>query len=191
MKMIPWKNAKIMIQSKYVDAALQTITSLDDKGYSVIKFSDFKKKYTDISSLTVSARHLTFLLKDLGNQGIVDYHPEVSDLIIINDKEFNQLRTNIPIFVETKNGIVSLKEIIDKFGSQQYVLILDLIYQSYKIAIKNHDLRIFPEKLKTSELEAVYKYRMCENDYGQTEEHGKNCLLKKNNRIIIDYNKSR
>jgi len=146
---ISWENAKIMIQSQYASGTIETISSLLDENCNVIQFKDFKEYYEKKLTLKVSARHLDFLLRDLSNQGIVDYYPEASSLIILNDEEYNKLRTNVPIFVEERGGIVSFKDLVDNFDNPEYLSILDSVYQSYKISIKNRELRIFPEKLTT------------------------------------------
>jgi WD40 repeat protein len=158
MKEVSWEDARIMIQSQHADGAIKTISGLVEKDVNVIAFDDLKDHYFEVLGSKVSARHLKFLLRDLSNQGIIDYHPEVSNLIIINDEEFNKLRTNVPIFVETKNGIVSLDELDKNFDHYEYLTILDSIYQNYKIAIKNRDVRIFPEKLKAQQISVPEPY---------------------------------
>jgi len=169
MKEVSWEDARIMIQSQHADGAIKTISSLVEKDVNVIAFDDLKDYYFEVLGSKVSARHLKFLLRDLNNQGIIDYHPEVSSLVIINDEEFNKLRTNVPIFVETKNGIVSL-DVLDKhFDHYEYLTILDLIYQNYKIAIKNRDVRIFPEKLKAKQISVPEPYSTLLKDQAPKE----------------------
>lgn len=170
MKDISWENTRIMIQSQYASGAIETISALAEKDVNVIPFEDLKRYYVETLGLKVSGRHLKFLLRDLSNQGIVDYHPEVSNLVIINDEEFNKLRTNVPIFVETKNGIVSMDELASKFDHREYLAILDSVYQNYNIAIKNRDLRIFPEKLRTEQISIPEPYSVFLKDMPQPEE---------------------
>lgn len=168
-KEISWKDARIMIQSQYVDSAIKTISTLVEKDVNVIPFEDLKSNYLKTLGSKVSVRHLRFLLRDLNNQGIIDYHPEVSNLVIINDEEFNKLRTTVPIFVETRNGIVSLDELRKNFKHHEYLTILDLIYQNYKIAIKNRNIRIFPEKLKTKQISVTEPYNTLLKDLAPEE----------------------
>lgn len=156
---IPWENARIMIQSQYSDAAMKAITMLNEKEVNVIQFEDLRGYYSEILGTNVPVRHLKFLLRDLSNQGIIDYDPQVSSLVIINDEEFNKLRTNVPIFVETKNGIVSMDELFRNFGHREYLTILDSVYQNYKISIRNRERRIFPEKLRKEKIALASSYK--------------------------------
>jgi len=146
---ISWENARIMIQSQYASGAIDAVSSLQGENVNVIQFEDFKQYYEKKLGLQVSARHLKFLLRDLTNQGIIDFYPEASSLIILNDEKYNKLRTNVPIFVEEKRGIVSFNDLVAEFDNPEYLSILDSVYQSYKISIRNRELRIFPEKLTT------------------------------------------
>lgn len=158
LKEVSWKDARIMIQSKYASCALETISTLQEKAVNVVSFEDFMDFYTKKLGSKVSKRHLKFLLRDLSNQGIVDFYPEISNLIIINDENYNRLRTNVPIFVEKRNGIVSFRELVDSFGYTEYLSILDAVYQNYKICIRNNDLRVFPEKLKQGQISIPKPY---------------------------------
>lgn len=169
MKEISWKDARIMIQSQYVDAAIKTISALVEKDVNVIQFEDLKNHYLETLGTGVSTRHLKFLLRDLSNQGIIDYNPEVSSLVIINDEEFNKLRTNVPIFVETKNGIVSMAELERNFDHDEYLTILDSIYENYRISIKNREQRVFPEKLKTQKISVEEPYKTLFKGLGPEE----------------------
>lgn len=157
-KEISWEKARTMIQSEYADAAMKTILTLQRKDVNVIRFDDLGEVYTKIRGPQVSARHLRFLLKDLSNQGIIYYYPEVSDLVILNDKEYNELLTNVPIFVEKKNGIVPFDELDKTFRHPEYLAILDSVYLNYKISLKNRELRIFPEKLKSGRIRIPEPY---------------------------------
>ncbi|WXG46765.1 MAG: TIR domain-containing protein [Candidatus Atabeyarchaeum deiterrae] len=156
-KEISWVDARIMIQSQSVDGVIKTISSLQDRNVNTIRFEFFRKAYGQLG-LNISAKHLEFLLRDLSDQGMIDYYPKVSDLIIISDEKYNELRTQIPIFVDQHNGIVSFDDLLAAFGHHEYLPILDLVYQSYGVSIKDQNLRVFPEKLKSEIITIPEKY---------------------------------
>lgn len=148
MNEISWEKTGIMIQSQYSEGLMKVLSLLYEKNANVVSIPHLTKFYSETVGLKIPNRHLRFLLSDLSNQGIVDFYPDVFDAIIINDEKYNQLRTEIPIFVEQEKGIVSLDELIKRFNNPLYLEILDSVYQNYKICIKNNGLRIFPEKLR-------------------------------------------
>lgn len=144
---ISWNKARIMIQTASTDAVLQTIMALQSRN-TVMTFGDFADSYEKETGLKIPRRHLKFLLRNYSNQGILEYYPEILDLIVFNEPEYNVLRTNIPIFVMKKNGLVSQDEIVTTFHNNRYLPIIDEVYLRYKIAIGNNGLRIFPALLK-------------------------------------------
>jgi len=154
---IAWKDARIMIQSKFTDNLINLVNALQDSRKN-ISFKDlqelYKKKFEFISQ-----HHLKFLLGGLNEQGIVDFIPEISDLVIINDEDYNKLRTNIPIYAEKFQGMINFYELLKQFNPKrldvmdQYIKILDAVYLNNDVAIRNFELRIFPEKLSEGNID--------------------------------------
>ena len=147
-KEISWSSAKTMIQSEYVVGLMNTIEDLEMNKASVVSFNELKNRYKEIVGLDIPRRHLQFLLKSFSSQGIIEYYSELNS-IIFNDEEYNELRSKIPILVEQKKGIISIKEIQEKFGNSSYVHIIDNVYLNHDVAIQYEDLRIFPKQLKS------------------------------------------
>jgi len=148
---ISWSSAKTMIQSEYVMGLMKTIADLEVNNATVVSFNELRTRYKEISSLDIPTYHLKFLLQSFSSQGLIEYHSELNS-IIFNDDEYNKLRSNIPILVDQKNGIIPFKEIQDTFGNSKYVYILDKVFLKYNIAVQNGNLRIFPKKLKSGEV---------------------------------------
>lgn len=148
---IPWGNARTVVQSTFVEALTQVIAELYSKNTTTMSFQELKQYYEQRHN-PISTNHLTFLLENSSSQGLIEYYPKAGDTIIFNDEEYNRLRTNIPIYVEHKKGIVSIQDIQTKFRNDRYVKMLDTVYLSYGICYENGDLRIFPDKLKSEGL---------------------------------------
>jgi len=159
LEKINWDNARIMIQSPFTDGISKTFYVIQERGYPVIPFDMFKQIYQDVVGRTVSERHLKFLLEDYTNQGVIEYYPEISDLIIFNDEKFNKMRTDIPIYVDQNKGIVNINDLQKKFDNDQFLAILDEMYVKSGIAIKNGNLRIFPQKLQQEPLRIPESYK--------------------------------
>lgn len=145
-----WNNARTMIQTTYTDAVLDTIMELQSKNTSIISFDDFKKLYESKTSHRIPNYHLKFLLKNYNDQGIIDYYPEILDIIIIYDDEYNDLKSSIPIYVKRNDGIINYDSLLEENEDEfkPYIDIIDNIYTSYEIAIINNGMRIFPKLLK-------------------------------------------
>lgn len=148
---ISWSSAKTMIQSEYVWGLMQTIAVLQNNDATVVSFNEIKKRYKEIAGLDIPIYHLEFLLKSFSSQGLIEYLSELNS-VIFNDENYNKIRSNIPILVDQKNGIISLKEIQDSFVNSPYVNILDKVFLKYNLAIQYEDLRIFPKYLKSGEV---------------------------------------
>jgi GTPase SAR1 family protein len=147
LKHISWSNARTMVQSTYSHGVFQTILRLQEKNASTISLQEFAGKYKQITGSGIPKSHLKFLLNDYTNQGIVEYNSDVLDLIIFNEPEYNKLKTEIPIFVMKKNGLVSVEELCEEFKDSKFLAVIDAMYIRYKIAIDNFGHRIFPELL--------------------------------------------
>ncbi|MHA1332340.1 MAG: hypothetical protein ACTSR2_14830, partial [Candidatus Hodarchaeales archaeon] len=134
---VSWADARIMIKSPYTEGISQLLSFIHKKGYPAVAYGRFKELYQNLVKEKISDRHLKFLLNDYTNQGIIEYYPEISDLIIFNDDRYNKLTTNIPIYVEHKKGIVSIEELEKEFGRSAYLRIIDEVYLNSKVSIKN------------------------------------------------------
>jgi WD40 repeat protein len=144
LKHISWNNARTMIQSTYSQGVFQTILRLQEKNVTTISLQDFAGNYKKTAGSMIPKSHLKFLLNDYSNQGIVEYNSDVLDLIIFNEPEYNRLKTEIPIFVMKKNGMVSIEELCKEFNDSKFLAVIDAMYIRYKIAIDNFGSRIFP-----------------------------------------------
>jgi GTPase SAR1 family protein len=159
LESIDWELARIMVQSPYIDGVSKTLSVLQDKGYPVIPFDTFKQTYQDVIGTTISARHLRFLLEDYTNQGIIEYYPKISELIILDDAPFNKMRTDVPIYADQMDGVVNINDIHKKFDNDTLLPILDEMYLQSGIAIKNEELRIFPHRLSEKALDLPEEYK--------------------------------
>ncbi len=148
-KEISWQSSRIMIQNVYSDAVLKVILSLQAKNATALSLDNFMQQFSkDNPWLSVSKTHVKFLLESYSNQGIIEYDPKVLDLIVINDPEYNRLKSAVPIFIMQHDGIAPIGSLKRKFESNKYFDALDAMYLRYKIAIENYEQRIFPELLK-------------------------------------------
>lgn len=148
LKEISWDKARTMIQTITSAGVLRTIVALQENDARVISLEEFVTNYEKETGLHIAKSHLKFLLRDCSNQGLIEYNPEALDLIILNDPEYNRLKTNIPIYVMKKNGIVSIPELRVAFDNSKFLPVIDAMYLKYKVAIENSERRIFPELLR-------------------------------------------
>lgn len=148
-KEISWPTSRIMIQNVYSDAVLRTILSLQANNATALSLNNFMKQFAESNpQLSVLKTHVRFLLESYGNQGMIEYDPKVLDLIVINDPEYNRLKSEVPIVIMQHDGIASIESLRREFEKNKYFDALDAMYLRYKIAIENYELRIFPELLK-------------------------------------------
>lgn len=145
---IDWSSSQTMAQSEYVEGLMKTITDLSLSDATVVSFNSLKSHFQEKTSLNIPTSHLNFLLTNFSSQGFIEYYPEVLKSVIFNHDEYNKLRSNVPILVDQKKGIISMKEIEKIFKPSTYLQILDNVFLKYSIAIKDKNLRIFPGKLK-------------------------------------------
>lgn len=144
---ISWDNARLIVQTASANGVLKTIMALQEENISAMSVEKFMERYERETKLKIPKTHLKFLLRDYNNQGIIEYNPKILDLIIFNDPEYNKLKTNIPIFVMKKNGIISISAIKKEFRDNRFLPVIDAMYLKYRIAIENFEQRIFPELL--------------------------------------------
>ena len=155
---ISWDNARIIVQTVNANGVLQTIMALQEKNVTAIPLEQFVRHYEKITGLRIAKTHLKFLLSDYSNQGIIEYNPEVLDLIIFNEPEYNKLKTDIPIYVMKKQGIVTVDELRKEFKDSRFLPVIDAMYLKYRIAIENFEQRIFPELLSEEPIEISDKF---------------------------------
>ena len=154
MKEISWDKARVIIRSKESENLLEIIKELQKKEAYIFPWKEIQKRYNSKYG-TISQIHLKFLLGSFSNEGVIEYYPEASDYIVFGGKHYKELRSEIPIYASEKNGIVNINEVLKKFSGQEsyskleeYIKIIDSLFQRYKIHIKNNALRIYPEKLR-------------------------------------------
>lgn len=169
LRNIDWNTTKIMVQSPFIEGIGSAFSSVQQKGYSALPFETFREIYQKVVGKNISKRHLEFLLKDYTNQGVIEFYPEISDLIIFNDEEFNIMRTDLPMFVDQMKGVVDIKTLKTKFLNEEFLTILDEMYVKSGTAIKNGDLRIFPHKLPEGQSELPENYKECIADEEKNE----------------------
>jgi len=159
LKRINWGQSRTMVQSPYIAGISETLTKLRGGLYPVIRFDGFKEVYQQTIGEPIDSGHLRFLLEDFTNQGIIEFYPKISDLIILDDINFNKMRTDIPIFADHMDGIVDINELRAKFRNGTFLAMIDQMYLHSKIAIENGDLRIFPHKLPERQIEVPEQYK--------------------------------
>lgn len=188
MDMINWNDARLMIRSENVENVEKIIGILINEKKTVMTFNEFKQfhdsNFSHIQSITTN--HLKFLLGGFSSQGIIEYYPDILDTIIFNDEQYNQLRSKIPTEAEHNDGIVSIKDLEQKFGQTDYIKILDTVYKNYGIVIENDGQRIFPHKLKEKikTIPDIFKYFFDNSKFKGTKK-----LKKQNikNTVILKY----
>jgi len=156
---IDWGKARVMIQSPFTDGISRAFSVLQKKGYPVVLFENFRDIYQEVVGERVSERHLKFLLEDYTNQGVIEFYPDISKLIIFNSEEFNRLRSDVPIYVDQMKGVVDIKDLLRRFDNEEFLKILDEMYIKSRIAVQNGELRIFPHKLPEETLEIHESYK--------------------------------
>ncbi|MBA7543478.1 hypothetical protein ES705_35809 [subsurface metagenome] len=112
--------------------------------------NDFKGSLHE--SIEITEPHLRYILKNLNDQGIIDYFPKILDVIIFNEEDYEQLKMKIPRWAKANQGIFAftdlLKELTDgDVLKSKYVKIIDQIYQSFEYNIQIGTKRVFPSSL--------------------------------------------
>ncbi len=159
MHEISWESERIMIESAYADGILRTVAKLYDAHSTVVPLDKVHDSFKEIMGFDVSNAHMKFLLRNLASQGFVEYYPEILDRLVLNDDNYNRLRTEIPIFVRNHQGIVKTDSILQNFTPADYAAMIDKLFLVYKISIENDGLRLFPAKLKTGPVEIPRRYK--------------------------------
>lgn len=158
LSQINWGKAKTMIQSESVQGVQHVISELRDVQRPIVALGEVKSLYEKSMGKTISKGHLSFLLSNFADQGMIEYYPAILDSIILDDVDYNKLRSEIPFYVSENHGIVSVEALLEKFKPRIYAEILDQVYTSTGVAVRNRDLRIFPERLRETNLNIPEEY---------------------------------
>ena len=147
IKEIDWDKARVVIRSKESENTMSLIHEIQSEQQFALNFDDVHSRYNKRWE-HISKVHLGFLLENFSSEGIIEYYPDASNLIIFGGKNYTELRSKIPIFASGKQGIVNINDIVKEFSTlPDYVKIIDHLFNEYRVHIKNGDLRIFPELL--------------------------------------------
>ncbi|MCI4330260.1 MAG: hypothetical protein L3K19_00215 [Thermoplasmata archaeon] len=153
---VDWGRSRKAVQSASAEGILTTISTLKQKGATVVDLDTVKRVFEQTTGSSIYVYHLKFLLQNLTDLGEIEYYPGVSDKIVLDDPEFNELRTNIPVFASERGGIVRVSEVNQKFRSSKpgYVAMLDRYYVANGIAVPFADDtgRLFPMFLENRPL---------------------------------------
>ena len=153
---VDWSRARQAVQSASAEGILKTIAALKLRGVTVIGLDEVKSEFERVTGTTIYQYHLKFLLQNLTDLGEVEYYPSVSDRVVIDDPEFNELRTNIPVYASEKGGILRVGEVPKRFpdSNPAYIAMLDRYYVANGVAIPFADDtgRIFPIFLESRPL---------------------------------------
>ncbi len=146
LQLIDWDNAGLIIRLESADRIRQILESLADERIPKITLDELVDRYNSEYSTSIPKEHARFLISNLSTEGGIEYYPEQSDMIIINDEAFNNLRSEIPILASASNGVLSMTELKRKYPKLgEYLDILDEIYTRYGFCIRHNDLRLFPD----------------------------------------------
>ena len=154
---IDWNTSKIVIQSKIVSKVIDLLYELKkQEKFSSIELDKFQEMLS--KEIKITKPHLKYILKNLSNQGIIEYFPDFLNKIIFNELDYNQLKMNIPIFAKNKGGIFNFNDLINILSNniplkQAYIMIIDQIHESFGYNIQIGDKRIYPTLLKTKNVE--------------------------------------
>lgn len=147
--LIDWDTSRIVIKSEIAKRVQDLIFEVASEGVAQISLDTLRLKYHKKFGEPILWYHLQFLLRNLTSEGIIEYHPGILDSVIINDPNYNILRSKIPIYVRNNHGIVSFKALMSEFRkAPEFVDVLDEVYIQYGLCIKNDDIRIYPELLE-------------------------------------------
>jgi GTPase SAR1 family protein len=158
LEKLDWANARTAVQSDQAVGLAKTIEVLKQKGKTVSNVDEVRSAFEQITKSRISAHHLKFLLRNLTDSGQLEYYPRVGDSVVMDDPEFNELRTNIPIFAGEKGGILRIEEIREKFPEKpEYLRMLDRFYIANGISIpfSEEKSRVFPAFLEQRELQVA------------------------------------
>src|SRR5207249_1699158 len=95
-----------------------TIDHLKREGKTVSSVGEIQALYEASTHSPIYGYTLKFLLRNLADSGQLEYHPKIGDLVVLDDPEFNELRTNIPIYAGEKGGVVQWSDVVSRFADK-------------------------------------------------------------------------
>lgn len=145
---VDWGNARPVYQSVATAQLAATIDSLKVKGSGVPTVDEIKLEYEKVSGTAIYIYTLKFLLQNLSEAGLLEYFPDIGNRVILDDPNFNKLRTEVPVYVGEHDGLVDWKVVKNRFASSGELLVmLDRYYDNNGISIPFGEKRLFPALL--------------------------------------------
>lgn len=168
IKILDWDFVGIMIRSEITDNFLDLVSELQDNPkVKKLSVKEIQAAYEEKYGARITLKHLRFLFSSLADQGMIDFLKK--ETVIFNDKGYNMLKSKIPIFADSKGGVVPFELLKKKISeemfeemakddrieySPEYVDLIDEIYLSYRVSIKfTNDILVFPVLLSDKELQ--------------------------------------
>jgi hypothetical protein len=151
LQKLDWSQARPAVQSASAVGLSNTIEQLKREGKTVSSVSEIQALYEASTGSPIYGYTLKFLLRNLADSGQLEYYSSIGDIVVLDDPEFNELRTNIPIYAGERGGVVRWDDVVSKFPSKPtYVAMLDLFYLANGVSIAFGDKqgRIFPAFLE-------------------------------------------
>ncbi len=153
---LDWKRARPVIQSQSAEGVARTIAQLKREGTTIATVEEISTAFERVTGSNIYLDHLKFLLENLNDEGEVDYYPDVGNLVVLDDPSFNALRTNIPVFIGERGGLVRRDELHGAFpDAPKFVQMLAHFYQVKGIAIlfSENQVLVFPTLLADREID--------------------------------------
>ncbi len=151
LQTLDWSQARPAVQSTSAAGLSKTIEQLKRDGKTVSNVTEIQSSFELTTGSSIYGYHLKFLLRNLADSGQLEYYPQIGDIVILDDPEFNELRTNIPVFAGERGGVLRWDDVNSRFpGKSIYVAMLDLFYTTNGVSIPFGDGqgRIFPAFLE-------------------------------------------
>jgi len=152
--LIDWEHSHTAAQSELVDRVRATVATLRKKGQPTTNVEEIVNLTKQDGGASIYPKHLRFVLQNLSDSGEIEYNPSIDkDLVVLDDPLFNELRTNIPVFVGEHSGILKegwMSDIEKTLSANPtFIAMLDRFYTSTGIAIETADGkgRVFPSYL--------------------------------------------
>ncbi len=152
LECLDWSEARSASQSRYIADLEKTIQGMKMKGRTSSTPDELQKEFNNVTGKQIYKYHLEFLLQNFSDSGQLDYYPNIEkDKIVFDDPDFNELRSQIPVYVGEHGGIVRWNEVVSKFKeNKDYVNMLDKYYISNQISypFNGNEIRVFSGSLE-------------------------------------------
>jgi hypothetical protein len=148
---LDWASSRAAVQSDSAAGLTKTIEQFKSAGKTVSTVEEIRSSFELTTKINISAHHLKFLLRSMTDSGQLEYYPKVGDSVVMDDPEYNELRTDIPVFAGEHGGRVLVEEVGRRFPKNpKYVKMLDRFYlaNGISIAFSEDKARIFPAFLE-------------------------------------------